>query len=83
MPTKKSLGQHWLKDKEVLASIASEANLQPSDMVLEIGPGLGTLTSHLLKDSERVVAVELDADLARNYLVNFLAKICKFSTKIY
>ena len=74
MPTKKSLGQHWLKDKEVLASIASEANLQSCDTVLEIGPGLGTLTSHLLKGSEQVVAVELDADLARKLPGQFPGK---------
>lgn len=62
---KKSLGQHWLKDTSILASIAKEANLNKNDTVLEIGPGLGTLTSHLLRDSKKVVAVELDDDLAR------------------
>jgi len=41
----KSLGQHWLKDREVLAHIADCAELSPDDTVLEIGPGLGTLTS--------------------------------------
>jgi 16S rRNA (adenine1518-N6/adenine1519-N6)-dimethyltransferase len=61
---KKSLGQHWLKDRLVLADIADEAAITKEDTVLEIGPGLGTLTSELLKRGKRVVAVELDDDLA-------------------
>lgn len=61
---KKSLGQHWLKDRDMLAAIADAAEITPSDMVLEIGPGLGTLTSELLRRAERVVAVELDDELA-------------------
>lgn len=61
---KKSLGQHWLKDRDVLAGIAGAADIRPTDTVLEIGPGLGTLTSELLKRAEKVVAVELDDQLA-------------------
>jgi len=62
---KKSLGQHWLKDRDVLAAIANEAEITADDTVLEIGPGLGTLTSELLRRAKRVIAVELDGDLAR------------------
>ena len=62
---KKSLGQHWLKDRDVLARIAEEAGITASDTVLEIGPGLGTLTSELLRRAQHVTAVELDSDLAR------------------
>lgn len=62
---KKSLGQHWLHDRAVLAHIADLAELTPDDTVLEIGPGLGTLTSELLRQSGGVVAVEFDEDLAR------------------
>lgn len=61
---KKSLGQHWLKDRHTLAAIADAAQLTQNDTVLEIGPGLGTLTSELLRRAKKVVAVELDADLA-------------------
>lgn len=61
---KKSLGQHWLKDREVLSHIADLAEINPEDTVLEIGPGLGTLTSELLRRAKKVVAVELDEDLA-------------------
>ncbi len=62
---KKSLGQHWLKDRAVLANIADEASITSDDTVLEIGPGLGTLTSELLRRSKKVVAVELDEELAQ------------------
>lgn len=62
---KKELGQHWLRDPEILAEIAEVAELGRGDVVLEIGPGLGTLTSRLLARAQRVVAVEFDGDLAR------------------
>ncbi len=61
----KSLGQHWLRDRDVLAHIADCAELSRDDIVLEIGPGLGTLTSELLRKSGKVIAVEFDAELAR------------------
>lgn len=60
----KSLGQHWLKDRLILEAIADCADIQPADTVLEIGPGLGTLTSVLLDRAQCVVAVEFDAELA-------------------
>ena len=62
---KKELGQHWLTDRNILSAIAESAELTPEDTVLEIGPGLGTLTSELLRNSKKVVAVEFDEDLAR------------------
>ncbi len=71
---KKSLGQHWLKDRDILAEIADAAEIQPADTVLEIGPGLGTLTSELLRRAEKVVAVELDQDLARKLPGQFPGK---------
>ena len=61
----KSLGQHWLRDRETLAHIADCAELNSSDTVLEIGPGLGTLTCEILRKAGRVVAVEFDGELAR------------------
>ena len=57
---KKSLGQNFLVDEGALAKIAAAADLAPSDTVLEIGPGLGSLTRHLAATARRVVAVELD-----------------------
>jgi 16S rRNA (adenine1518-N6/adenine1519-N6)-dimethyltransferase len=57
---KKSLGQNFIYDENVLARITAAANLQAADNVLEIGPGLGSLTRHLAQAAGRVVAVELD-----------------------
>lgn len=61
----KSLGQHWLKDRQSLRAISQCAQLEKNDTVLEIGPGLGTLTSELLRSAKKVVAVEFDPILAR------------------
>ena len=61
---KKELGQHWLTDRSILSEIADAAGIEQKDTVLEIGPGLGTLTSELLRRAWKVVAVEFDADLA-------------------
>jgi 16S rRNA (adenine1518-N6/adenine1519-N6)-dimethyltransferase len=70
----KSLGQHWLRDRDVLSQIAEYAELAPNDTVLEIGPGLGTLTSELLKRAEKVIAVEFDSELARKLPGQFPGK---------
>lgn len=65
LQNKKALGQNWLKDRTILAAIASAAELTDKDTVLEIGPGLGTLTSELLRQAREVVAVEYDKSLAQ------------------
>lgn len=70
----KSLGQHWLRDRDVLAHIATSAELTPEDTVLEIGPGLGNLTSELLRRVGKVVAVEFDGELARKLPAQFPGK---------
>lgn len=74
MPTNKSLGQHWLKDRVILASIADEVEISNTDTVLEIGPGLGTLTSELLSRAQKVVAVEFDEALAQKLPGQFPGK---------
>lgn len=74
MKNKKELGQHWLHDRETLAAIALEADIAPGDTVLEIGPGLGTLTSELLRHGAKVIAVEYDAELARKLPGQFPGK---------
>jgi len=61
---KKSLGQHWLYDEETLLAIAKSAEVTKADTVLEVGPGLGTLTSVLAKQAGSVLAVEFDEVLA-------------------
>lgn len=70
----KSLGQHWLKDRDILAGIADDAELNQDDFVLEIGPGLGTLTSEIFRRANRVLAVEFDAELARKLSGQFPGK---------
>jgi 16S rRNA (adenine1518-N6/adenine1519-N6)-dimethyltransferase len=62
---KKALGQHWLYDTEVLESMCDAVNTATGDNILEIGPGLGTLTARLLGLGANVTALEFDADLAR------------------
>ena len=61
---KKELGQHFLVDENILGVIGRLAELQPGDVVLEIGPGPGVLTAYLADRVHRVVAVELDQTLA-------------------
>ncbi len=70
----KSLGQHWLRDRDVLAHIADCAEVNSDDVVLEIGPGLGTLTSELLRRSKKVIAVEFDEALAQKLPAQFPGK---------
>lgn len=60
---KKSLGQHFLTDRSVLARIITAAGITAGDRVLEIGPGRGALTRALVEAGARVTAVELDRDL--------------------
>jgi 16S rRNA (adenine1518-N6/adenine1519-N6)-dimethyltransferase len=72
--TNKSLGQHWLRDRDTLVHIANCAELSSNDTVLEIGPGLGTLTSELLRRASKVVAVEFDSELARKLPAQFPGK---------
>jgi 16S rRNA (adenine1518-N6/adenine1519-N6)-dimethyltransferase len=61
---KKTLGQNFLIDREALQSVVSAAEVRPGDVVLEIGPGVGTLTTELADQGAEVVAVELDERLA-------------------
>ncbi len=60
---RKELGQHFLADENILGVIGRLADLQPDDVVLEIGPGLGVLTAYLADRVARVHAVELDSSL--------------------
>jgi len=61
---RKGLGQHFLIDGEVLELITSAAGLTPSDIIIEVGPGLGILTRELASRAGWIVAVELDNKLA-------------------
>lgn len=59
----KRLGQNFLQDPSALEKIANAAEIQADDCVLEIGPGLGSLTRYLAVSARQVTAVELDPDL--------------------
>ena len=60
---RKRFGQHLLKNPDVVSTIVSLANINPSETVFEIGPGTGNLTLHLLRQAQHVYACELDSRL--------------------
>lgn len=75
MKNNKSLGQHWLKNRTVLDEIAHLAAVDThAATCIEIGPGLGTLTSSLLRKFDQVIAVEFDERLADNLPKSFPGK---------
>lgn len=57
----KSLGQNFLVNDEVVEKIVESANITKEDLIIEIGPGLGTLTQLLLEKAKKVIAIELDS----------------------
>ena len=60
---KRRFGQNFLVDKTVIDRIVAAVNPEPDEVILEIGPGQGALTSRLVERAGRVVAIELDRDL--------------------
>ena len=70
--TNKSLGQHWLKNRQILEEIADLTG--GGGLCVEIGPGLGFLTSSLLKRFNKVIAVEFDERLSTNLPKSFPGK---------
>jgi 16S rRNA (adenine1518-N6/adenine1519-N6)-dimethyltransferase len=63
MKAKKHLGQHFLKSEKALTQIVDAGDIHSDDIVLEIGPGTGALTSKLILLADKVVAVEKDREL--------------------
>jgi 16S rRNA (adenine1518-N6/adenine1519-N6)-dimethyltransferase len=61
---KKSLGQHFLRDGNIARKIVAAIGPGPDDIILEIGPGEGSLTKHLAPRVRRVIAVEIDSRIA-------------------
>jgi 18S rRNA (adenine1779-N6/adenine1780-N6)-dimethyltransferase len=59
-----NFGQHILKNPGVAEAIVQKADLKPSDVVLEVGPGTGNLTVRILEKAKKVIAVELDPRMA-------------------
>ena len=62
---KKKFGQNFLTSEEILEEIISKAKISKDDIILEIGPGIGTLTSKLLETGAEVISVEVDLELIR------------------
>jgi 16S rRNA (adenine1518-N6/adenine1519-N6)-dimethyltransferase len=60
---KKPFGQHFLFDTNILKKILACANITPQDTIVEIGPGLGTLTRLLSERAGKVIAIEIDKKL--------------------
>ena len=70
----KGLGQNFLIDKNVLEKIIRAGDIKPSDIILEVGPGIGTLTQELAKRAKRVIAVEKDktmCEISKSTLSDF------------
>jgi 16S rRNA (adenine1518-N6/adenine1519-N6)-dimethyltransferase len=63
---KKSLGQHFLNNPVILGNIVGAAELEPEDLVVEIGPGPGELTRLIAERAKKVIAIELDETLYEN-----------------
>ena len=59
----KSLGQNFLISKEAVDSIIGSASISKQDLIIEIGPGLGTLTQELLEKAGKVICIELDTKM--------------------
>jgi 16S rRNA (adenine1518-N6/adenine1519-N6)-dimethyltransferase len=64
LQAKKGLGQHFLVNSSILHNITQAAELTPSDLILEVGPGIGVLTHALVEQAGWVIAVELDKQMA-------------------
>ena len=61
----KKLGQNFLISDEIIDQIIEASKIDKKDLVIEIGPGLGTLTSKLLENAGKVIAIELDTDMIK------------------
>ena len=59
----KSIGQYFLINEEVVKNIVECSNIEKEDLVIEIGPGLGTLTKYLLEKAGKVICIELDTKM--------------------
>jgi len=70
----RSKGQNFLIEEKIYDDIVAAADLKPDDVVLEVGPGLGFLTAKLAKQVDRVVAVELDDNLAEVLRTGLIAQ---------
>ena len=73
--TKKSLGQNFLRDEGILKKIVDFAQIENTDLVIEVGPGEGTLTKLILEKAKRVIAIEKDEKLVEKLKEKFNKEI--------
>ena len=69
----KNLGQNFLIDEEVISDIVNGAEIDENDLVIEIGPGLGTMTAYLLEKAKKVICIELDKKMIKILNDRFIA----------
>lgn len=67
---KKTLGQYFLTDRKVLHALIDASDVSQSDIIVEIGPGLGTLTRELAQRASQVIAIEVDKELVSTLKMN-------------
>ncbi len=72
---KKSLGQNFLKSQVALRALCDAGFIKDTDTVVEIGPGKGALTAHLLNKAKQVIAIEMDHDLIEHLQEKFQTEI--------
>ena len=82
MRAKKSLGQNFLRDPKILKKIVDFARIEKDDIVVEVGPGEGTLTKLLLERAKRVIAIEKDHFLVEHLKEKFREQILDDRLKI-
>ena len=64
----KTLGQNFLTDINIIRKIVEAGEVSSSDLVLEIGPGIGSMTAEIAKVAGKVITVEIDKILFRHYM---------------
>lgn len=72
---KKLLGQHFLTNTEILKHIVSASHISKNEVVVEVGPGTGTLTEQLLPTASKLIAVEKDRELIQGMQEKFKTKV--------
>lgn len=80
-PTKK-LGQNFVHDANIVRKIVRAAELSPTDIVLEIGPGLGSLTLGLLSEVKKVIAVDIDERFVKQLPLTVERELPQFSDRL-
>lgn len=61
----KKLGQNFLINEDIIEQIIEKADVNKEDVIIEIGPGLGSLTAKLLENAQKVIAIELDSNMSK------------------